>query len=158
MKDRSLPPYIVAAQNLVFIKKSLSKLEQSAKDDPYLEKEVKRVGRFSKSFFLLLAALFFSAFSFYLDFNCMEIATLKNWFAPSGAVVVIFSAWLEWCHTQMQYETLWSLSDSNKTPDQSENVLRMTNLVDGLQVFGLISLLLGTSIWAYGDKVVELNR
>lgn len=91
------------------------------------------------------------------DLQANSVDDFGNWFAPSGAILVAAALVVEW-RLKILFEFrpqfghgIGSFQFNCKNRNQA---MRVSKIALAIERLVLVSIILGTAIWAYGDKVV----
>ena len=125
------------------------------------QRNIDSVFWFTVAWSFLVASYIWLSVSLFWDWQAESVDHMNNWFAPSGAILAALALVLEWrlkcfpnniLNNQVvsgQYFHFAPTRRWNGTGFRNDH-----NLVGFTETFVLISILVGTIVWAYGDKIV----
>jgi len=144
LKKISLQPYIwlgwISASNAQKYFDSCEDMHQTS---------IRKLGWHTFFSIMLVLAICCCIRTFVMDINGIQLLCLRDWFAPSGAILVLCGASLEWFESGIARETVSSIVVEDK-------IELMNWILDISKTIGFIAIFSGTAVWAYGDKLVAL--
>ena len=107
---------------------------------------------YKKEWAALLGAVIITSLSLYLDF----IIPSDNWFARSGAIMVLLAVFVEYRISAHVYEAIQKAQHlativNNGVPPKAKPSKQNTKIANAAHV----TVVIGTFIWGYGDLLIE---
>ncbi|MDA9351931.1 hypothetical protein N9Q74_01065 [Ascidiaceihabitans sp.] len=103
------------------------------------------------SWLALLFSIILVLFSIYLDvFDSHPAVESGLWFQRSGAVLVMASFWVEWNSSRADLGGNMSMAFNHISLSK-----RYVRWIKTFSRMGFVCAVIGTAIWAYGDKIIS---